>query len=60
MKMTSSIATAAFCCAAALNVIVVQARELAGVNMPPIFGIAGRTLQLNGMGLGTRRFSKST
>lgn len=58
MMMTSFIATAAFWCAAALNVTVVQARELAGVSMPPVFSVAGRQLRLNGIGVGTKTFFK--
>lgn len=49
---------AAFCGAAVLIPQMVHARELAGVSMPDTFSVAGRSLQLNGMGVGTKAFFK--
>jgi hypothetical protein len=57
-KVPSFIATAAFCCATALNLTMVEARELAGVSMPQVLSVAGRQLRLNGMGIGTKPFFK--
>ncbi len=57
-KVTSFIATAAFCCATALNVTMAEGRELAAVSMPQVLSVAGRQLRLNGMGVGTRAFFK--
>lgn len=57
-KVPSFIAAAAFCCATALNLKMVEARELAGVSMPQVLSVAGRQLRLNGMGIGTKAFFK--
>ncbi len=58
MKMRSCIVTAALCCAVALNVAAVHAREVSGVSMPEVVSVAGRELRLNGMGVRKRVFSK--
>jgi len=42
---------AAFCCALALNVAVVHAREVSGVTLPDAISVAGSELRLNGMGM---------
>lgn len=42
---------AAFCCAVALSVSAVDAREVSGVSMPQVVGIADKELRLNGMGV---------
>jgi hypothetical protein len=54
-RMPISIATAVLCCAAALNVTIVQARDMLGVSMPAVFSVAGKQLRLNGMGVGTAK-----
>jgi hypothetical protein len=46
MKMRNLIATATFCCAAA-----VLAREVSGVSMPEVAHVADKDLRLNGMGV---------
>ena len=42
---------AVFCCAVALTVAAVPAREVSGVKMPEVVSVAGRDLRLNGMGV---------
>jgi hypothetical protein len=49
-KVRSLIAPAVFLCAVALSVVD-HAREESGVTMPEMVGVAGRELQLNGMGV---------
>src|SRR5580698_2211634 len=51
MSVRNRIAKGVFCCAAALDVTAVQAREVLGVNMPDEVDVAGRKLRLNGMGV---------
>ena len=51
MKVRNLIAPAAFWCAVALSVAADHAREESGVNMPEMVRVAGRELQLNGMGV---------
>jgi hypothetical protein len=51
MKVRSLIAPAVFLCAVALSVVADHAREESGVSMPEMVGVAGRELQLNGMGV---------
>jgi hypothetical protein len=46
MKVRNLIATATFCCAAA-----VLAREVSGVSMPEVARVADKELRLNGMGV---------
>lgn len=54
MKVRSSIAMAAFCCALTVAVTAVQAREVAGVSLPEVVSVAGKELRLNGMGVRRR------
>ncbi len=42
---------AVFCCALALSVATAHAREVAGIRMPEVVGVAGKELRLNGMGV---------
>ena len=49
--MRNFITKGAFCCAAALGVTSVQAREVSGVTMPNEVNVAGEKLRLNGMGV---------
>src|SRR5512146_433182 len=58
MKVRRFIAAAAFCCAVALSVAAVHAREVAGVSMPEVVSVGGRKLRLNGMGVGKKLLSK--
>ncbi|HUA82336.1 MAG TPA: chalcone isomerase family protein [Bryobacteraceae bacterium] len=51
MKGRSLIAPTAFCCAVALSVAADHVREASGRQMPRMVGVAGRELQLNGMGV---------
>jgi len=51
MKVRSFIAKASFCCAVALSMTEVQAREVSGVTMPAAVSVAGKDLRLNGMGV---------
>jgi hypothetical protein len=51
MKVRSSIALPAFCCAVALSLAADPAREESGVSMPEAVDVAGWELQLNGMGV---------
>jgi hypothetical protein len=51
MKAIGFIAKASFCCAAALGMTEVQAREVSGVTMPEAAWVEGRDLRLNGMGV---------
>ena len=51
MKAVGFIAKAAFCCAAALGMTDVQAREVSGVTMPESVRVDGENLRLNGMGV---------
>jgi len=55
VKVRSLIAMAAFCCALALSVTVVHAREVSGVSMPEVVIVEGRELRLNGMGVRTEK-----
>src|SRR6266436_1500172 len=49
--MQGLIAKVALCCAAALNLSQVKAREVSGVSMPETVTVADRELRLNGMGV---------
>ena len=49
MRVQSFIAMGAFCCAVALSVVAVHAREVSGVSMPEVVSVAGRELRLNGI-----------
>jgi hypothetical protein len=51
MKAIGFIAKAAFCCAAALGMTEVRAREVSGVTMPEAVRVEGGDLRLNGMGV---------
>jgi Chalcone isomerase-like len=51
MKAPGLLATACFCCAAALSMAEVPAREVAGVTMPAVVSGPGVNLMLNGMGV---------
>ncbi len=51
IKAPSLIAKACFCCATALSMTDVPAREVAGVTMPAVVSGAGVNLLLNGMGV---------
>ena len=51
MKVRSLIAAAGCWCAVALGLAADHAREESGVSMPEMVGVAGRELQLNGMGV---------
>ena len=51
MKTRNLVAATIFCCAAALSVVVVPARELSGVTMPEAASVANKELRLNGMGV---------
>jgi hypothetical protein len=51
MKAIGFSAKAAFCCAAALGMTEVQAREVSGVTMPEAVRVEGEDLRLNGMGV---------
>ena len=58
MNVRSLIAPAACWCAVALGVAADHVREESGVSMPETVGVAGRELQLNGMGLSKELFFK--
>ena len=51
MKMPRFIANAAFCCAVALSLTEVPAREVSGVAILPAVRVAGGDLRLNGVGV---------
>ena len=51
MRVRSFFAAASFCCAAALSLTEVQARQVSGVTMPEVVKVAGGNLLLNGMGV---------
>lgn len=51
MEVRNLTATVAFCCAAALSVAAVPAREVSGVSMPEVARVADKELRLNGMGV---------
>jgi hypothetical protein len=52
------IATALFWCSAALSVMPLHAREMAGVSMADMAVVEGRELWLNGMGVSKKLFFK--
>ena len=51
MRVRNFIAKGLFCCAAALGMTRVQAREVSGVTMPDEVNVAAEKLRLNGMGV---------
>ncbi|HLG99638.1 MAG TPA: chalcone isomerase family protein [Bryobacteraceae bacterium] len=58
MKVRSLIAAAGCWCAVALGLAADKTREESGVSMPEMVGVAGRELQLNGMGVFKEAFFK--
>jgi Chalcone isomerase-like len=58
MRVRGLIAPAAFWCGVGLSVAGDRAREESGVSMPEMVEVAGRDLQLNGMGVAKEVFFK--
>jgi hypothetical protein len=57
-KLPTFVAKSALVCVATLNVITVDARDLAGVSIPEKVSVSGKQLQLNGVGVGTKALFK--
>jgi hypothetical protein len=57
-RVLTFVTSAAFFCAAALNLPTGYARDLAGVSMPEKVSVSRKQLQLNGIGVGKKAFFK--
>ena len=54
MKVGSLLTKAGLCCALTLTVTMAYAREVAGVRLPEVVSVAGKEIQLNGVGVRRR------